>query len=221
MERHFHEELSTLKCTLVAMADLAAMMLDDSIRMLAEHDMEAMDAIQANEDRVNHLQCEIDDTCTRLIALFQPTASDLRFILGCIKTNSDLERLADEALNVSRKAKRFIRESPIPKLDILHEMALIASSMVKEGIQVFVSGDVEKARKLIKRDKKLNKLKTETTAQAFALMEADPGALKVGFDLILAARNIERIGDHVKNIAENAVFVAEGSDIRHHFDAPE
>jgi phosphate transport system protein len=218
MERHFCEELATLKNTLVGMADLAGRMIDDSIRMLVDRDASVAASIMENEDKVNHLQCEVDDLCTKFIALHQPTASDLRFIIGCIKTNTDLERLADEAINVMHKAARIIVEEPLPELQLIPEMAKKASAAVKEAIRAFVSGDVLKARELIRRDKELNQSKAEATAKGFELIRADPEALRRGLDLILAARNIERIGDHVKNIAENAIFVAEGSDVRHHFD---
>lgn len=218
MERHFHEELTILKDTLVSMAGLAEEMLDEAIRMLVDGDASLKPVIEEKENRVNHLQCEIDDMCTKLIALYQPTASDLRFILGCVKTNTDLERLADEAINVSHKACRRIGQPPLVEFKLIPEMAVIASAMVREGVQVFVSGDVLRARELIRRDKQLNQLKAEATVKSLGLMQAHPGELRWGLDLILSARNIERIGDHVKNIAENAIFVAEGSDVRHHFD---
>jgi phosphate transport system protein len=218
MERHFSAELAELKDMLIEMASIAEKMIRDSIRALAERDASALEPIDAAEDRVNHLQCEIDDRCTKLIALHQPTASDLRFILGCMKTNTDVERLADEAVNVSHKASRLLKLPPIDEFEIIPEMGKIASAMVKDGIHVYTSGDTIKAREVIKRDQRLNDLKSQATDAMTDMIAKNPGCLKQGLDIILAVRNLERIGDHVKNIAENAIFVSEGCDVRHHFE---
>jgi phosphate transport system protein len=135
-----------------------------------------------------------------------------------MKTNTDIERLADEAVNVAHKAARLIKEAPIQDFEIIPEMARIASGMVRDGIQVYVSGNAAKAREVIRRDLRLNELKREASAKMEKAIMADPGMLRRGLDVILAVRNIERIGDHVKNVAENAIFVAEGCDVRHHFE---
>jgi phosphate transport system protein len=218
MERHFHEELAALKKALVDMAGLAEEMICDSIRALIERDESVFGEIDAMEGKVNRAQCEIDDTCVKLIALHQPTASDLRFIIGCIKANTDVERLADEAVNVAHKASRLIKGRPIAHAELVAEMAEIASSMVKKGLEVFVSGKASEARDLIRRDQSLNDLKGQVTDAMLDLIRAEPDRLRDGLDLILAARNLERIGDHVKNIAENAIYIAEGTDVRHHFE---
>jgi phosphate transport system protein len=218
MERHFHEELNELKKRLVEVAGLAEKMIDDSIRALVERDRSVLSGIDEMEEKVNRAQCCIDDTCVKLIALHQPTASDLRFIIGCIKANTDVERLADEAVNVSHKAARLIEVKPVAQEELVSEMAAIASSMVRKGIEVFVSGKASEARELIRRDQSLNDLKGRVTVAMLELIRAEPDRLRDGLDMILAARNLERIGDHVKNIAENAIYIAEGTDVRHHFE---
>jgi phosphate transport system protein len=223
MERHFDEELGALKDTLVRMAGMAETMIGDSIRMLVEGTDSALAAINENEDQVNRLQCEVDDICTKLIALHQPTASDLRFILGCIKTNGEIERLADEAVNVSHKAKRLGASTAAsgpsggtPGLELLAEMGRIASGMVRDCIRAYVSRDSSLAREVILRDERLNELKAESTRRAKEGMASAPSAVQRGMDIVLAARNIERMGDHAKNVAENTIFVAEGRDVRHY-----
>lgn len=215
MDRHFHEELASLKDDMILMAGLAEKMIESSIRALLERNALLLEGIDAMEARVNRMQCEIDDRCTKLIALHQPTASDLRFILGCMKTIIDIERLADEAVNVSHKAARLVQLAPLSGFSLISDMAKIASGMVRDGIQVYISGNALTARELIRRDEQLNALKRQATAGILPLIQADPSLLNTGLDMILAVRNIERIGDHVKNIAENAIFMAEGCDVRH------
>jgi phosphate transport system protein len=221
MERHFHEELGSLKDKLVAMARAAETMIEDAVRLLTGPDRELVASLEAREAEVNRLQCEVDDQATRLIALHQPTASDLRFILGCIKTNADLERLADEAINVSHKAVRLTACGNPEECRVIVEMGGIAASMVREGIRVFVSGSSGEARDLILRDRELNALKKEVTAKMTAAMKAQPDKIQAALDVLLASRNLERIGDHVKNIAENAIFIREGRDVRHKYSDAE
>jgi phosphate transport system protein len=215
MERHFHEELGALKDALLGMADLAEGMIDDSILVLVERKEALLASIEEREAKVNSLQRDIDDRCLKLIALHQPTASDLRFILGCVKTNTDLERLADEAINVSHKAKRLLSGPRLSETEALGTMGKIASAMVRDAVRIYVSGKAFEASELIQRDKALNDLKRQATDLALGLMCGENETVRRGLDIVLAARNIERIGDHAKNIAENAIFVAEGRDVRH------
>jgi phosphate transport system protein len=162
------------------------------------------------------MQVEVDETCFTLIALHQPAATDLRFILAAIKTNSDLERLADEAINVLNKAERLLREPPLTQLDIVPRMASIARDMLKDSLDAFISLDTAKARDVLRRDDEVDQLKAEVTEKLLGFIAADPASIQRVMALILVARNVERIADHATNIAENAIFVGEGRDVRHH-----
>ncbi|NLF40929.1 phosphate signaling complex protein PhoU [bacterium] len=215
MQRHFHEELAALKHELVRMAALAETMIGDAITVLVRRDAAPLTAIAGMEEQVNAMQREIDETCLRLIALHQPTASDLRFIIGAIKTNGELERLADQAVNISHKAERLLEELPLTTFVLIPRMSSIASSMVKDALHAYVNLDTAQARRVILSDEQLNELKATVTNEMTALMRKEPATITRALDIILVTRNIERIGDHAKNIAENAVFVAEGRDIRH------
>lgn len=216
MERHFDEQLTVLKHTLIKMSALSEAMISDAIRALCERDTSAIPRIREHEDQVNRLQIEIDRICLRLIALYQPTAGDLRFILGAVKTNGDLERMADMAINICEEAERLL-ENPLPgPLTGIQEMAALASLMVKESLHAYVNRAVEQARVVLLRDDRLDDMKRHITADMISLMQKDPGVIKQALDLLLVARNLERIGDHATNIAENTIFVVEGLDIRHH-----
>jgi len=216
MERHFDEQLTVLKHTLIKMSALSEAMIAEAIQVLCERNTSAVARIHEHEEQVNHLQIEIDSICLRLIALYQPTAGDLRFILGAVKTNADLERMADQAVNICNKAERLLKE-PQPKLlATISEMAALASLMVKESLHAYVNRAVDQARTVLLRDDQLDDMNRRITNDLLALMQKDAGMIQQALDLLLVARNLERIGDHATNIAENAIFVVKGVDVRHH-----
>ncbi len=219
MERHFDEQLTVLKHTLIKMSALSEAMISDAIRVLCDRDKSAIPPIREHEEQVNHLQIEIDEICFRLIALYQPTAGDLRFILGAVKTNGDLERMADLALNICGKAER-LPEGPLPEplSTSLPEMAELARLMVKESLHAYVNRKVEQARVVLLRDDRLDDMNRRIKKDLIALMQRDTGTIQQALDLLLVARNLERIGDHATNIAENAIFVVKGLDVRHHHE---
>jgi phosphate transport system protein len=215
MDRHMDELLDGLKGQLLRMAALAELMIADAVRMLVERDRSVEESIRAHEHEVNQLQVEIDESCLNLIALHQPAAGDLRFILGASKTNCDLERLADQAINIADKALRLIDAPTVTAFDILPRMATLARAMVKDSLHAFVNRDVQKSRAVLVRDDELDDLKREVTDKLVSIMTTDPARIRAAMDLALVARNLERIGDHATNIAENTIFVVEGRDIRH------
>lgn len=216
MERHFDEQLDALKLQLLKMCALAETMINDAIRILVQRDQSVAPAIQQHEQQVNKMQVEIDEICFTLIALHQPTAGDLRFILGAAKINTDLERLADQAVNICHKAERLIKEPPLKPFDIIPQMAVIASSMVKDSLHAYVNRETKKAYDVLLRDDQVDELKKQITRELLEYMEKNPATVKHGFTLLLVSRNLERIGDHATNIAETAIFVVDGKDVRHH-----
>jgi phosphate transport system protein len=218
MERHVDELLGALKTQLVKMSALTERMIADALKMLVDRDESVIAAVRQHEEQVNLMQMDIDETCLSLIALHQPTAGDLRFILGAAKTNAELERLGDQAVNVCQKAARLLREPPLKPSARLPRMAILASGMLKDSLHAFVNRDVQKARDVLKRDDELDALKRDITAELVALMRQDADLIARAMDLALVARNLERIGDHATNIAENTIFVVEGRDVRHHVD---
>lgn len=219
MERHFDEQLTVLKHTLIKMSALSEAMISDAIRVLCERDTSAIPRIREHEEQVNRFQIEIDGICLRLIALFQPTAGDLRFILGAVKTNSDLERMADLAINICDKAERLLDEPPAgPLATNLPQMAALASLMVKESLHAYVNRAVEQAHTVLLRDDQLDDMNRRIIKDMLTLMQKDAGMIKQALDFLLIARNLERIGDHATNIAENAIFVVKGLDVRHHHE---
>jgi phosphate transport system protein len=216
MERHFDEQLTALKGRLVRMSALAEIMIADAIKVLVQREFAAVAAVERHENEVNAMQIEIDELCLQLIATHQPVAGDLRFLLGAVKTNSDLERLADLAVNVCEKGVKLQNGPPVMPFVIIPEMASIASGMVKDSLHAYVNRDVTLARQVVLRDDELDDRKRRVTEELGAHMRQHPDVIGPCLELVLVARNLERIGDHATNIAENAVFVVQGKDIRHH-----
>jgi phosphate transport system protein len=216
MERHFDEQLQALKLHLMKMSALAETMIADAVKVLVERNASVVPIIHEREAQVNRLQIEIDEMCLTLIALHQPAAGDLRFILGAAKTNAELERLADQAVNICEKAEQLLKEPPLRPFVIIPEMATIARGMVRDSLHAFVNRDVTKARDVLPRDDQLDERKARITVELADFMARESSTVSRALALVLIARNLERIGDHATNIAENTIFVVEGRDIRHH-----
>lgn len=218
MERHFDEQLQTLKNHLMKMSALAEVMIADAVKTVVEHDANAVSPVYEREELVNQMEIEIDESCLTLIALHQPTAGDLRFIMGVVKTNAELERLADEAVNIVQKAEHLLKAAQLKPFEIIPEMATIARGMVRDSLRAFVNRNVDLAREVLLRDDRLDALKAKISDVLTVYMTQDSAAVTRALDLLLISRYLERIGDHATNIAEVTIFVVEGLDIRHHAD---
>lgn len=218
MERHFDESLQALKYQLMKMSAIAEVMISDAIKSVVDRQEDVISSVHQRENQVNLLQIDIDEICLTLIALHQPAAGDLRFILGSAKTNAELERLADEAVNIVQRSEHLLKEPPIPAFEIIPEMGRIARAMVRDSLHAFVNRNVDLAREVLLRDDQVDDLKDLANEKLSALMTAEPATVARALDLLLITRYLERIGDHATNIAEITIFVVEGRDVRHHAD---
>ena len=218
MERHFDDHLQALKYHLMKMSAMAEVMISDAIKAVVERNESVIPSVYQREEQVNRMQIEIDETCLTLIALHQPAAGDLRFILGAAKANAELERLADEAINIVQRSEHLLREPPLKPFEIIPEMAVIARGMVRDSLHAFVNRNVDLAREVLLRDDRLDDLKDAISAELTTYMTSDSSSVSRALDLLLIARYLERIGDHATNIAEISIFVVEGRDVRHHAD---
>lgn len=218
MERHFDEQLQALKAHLMKMSALAEVMIADAVKTVVERDADAVAPVYEREELVNQIEIEIDECCLKLIALNQPTASDLRFIMGAVKTNAELERLADEAVNIVQKAEHLLTVPQLKPFEIIPEMATIARGMVRDSLRAFVNRNVPLAREVLLRDDRLDQLKAKMADVLTPVMMRDSETVPRALDLLLISRYLERIGDHATNVAEVTIFVVDGLDVRHHAD---
>lgn len=197
-------------------------MIHLAVTSLVDRKKEPLEKVYQNEKEVNQLHIEIDDRCFKLLALFQPTATDLRFIMGAIKINSDLERIGDQAVNISQTTEVLLRYPQLEKkLFDIPRMAELAKKMVKDSLDAYVKRDVELARAVVAKDAEEDKLKSEAFNILLQLMQSDSSAINRALSLILISRNFERIADHATNIAEDVIFMVLGKDIRHHSEDSE
>jgi phosphate transport system protein len=220
MHRHFEEAEEQLKDRLLTMGGLVEQMIRLAMKGLLERKPETHDKVIAAEGLVNRLHMELDDRCMKLIALHQPAAQDLRFIMAAAKINSDLERIGDQAMNISETTSFLIQQPLLErKLFDIPRMTELAQTMVKDALDAFVKKDAALAQSVIHRDDEEDKLKSEAFHELMHLMQSDSSTIQRALCLILIARNLERIADHATNIAEDVIFMVLGKDIRHPSEA--
>jgi len=214
--RHFQEELDDLKDRLLEMSGLVESAVFRSVHALVEGDREEAQEVLKNERRINQMEIEIDDMATRLLALQQPMATDLRFLTAAIKINNDLERMGDLAVNIVQRALSLMDQPPVhPLIDIPH-MARLTETMVRKSLDSFVKKDAELARSVLSSDDAVDDLRDAVYRELIHTMQKDPKTTPQCVDLMFVARNLERIGDHATNIAEDVLYLIQGIDVRHH-----
>jgi phosphate transport system protein len=217
MERHFHEDLTALKERLVRMGSIAEEMIQKAVKAFLERNSDLTQEVFELEKEVNRLHVEVDDRAIKLMALNQPMAIDLRFIAAAMKINTDLERIADQAVNVGQTCYyHLFKETPVPESALITRMAEISQRMLKGALDAFSKKDVNLATDVMGQDEEEDRLKAENLTKLIDLIKKDPAHSKQYVDLILIAKNMERIADHATNIAEDVIFMVAGKDIRHH-----
>jgi phosphate transport system protein len=216
MIRHFEGDLKALTEELLRMGSLCEKMIQFSTKALLERDLSHSSELMQYEDQVNRLHVEIDERCMRLLALQGPVASDLRAIIAALKINNDLERIGDQACNISQNTLDLLK-APNAKLpDGLARMAELAGEMVRESLDSYVKGDIALAESVLTKEELVDALKDQIFNLQLAEMSKNAASVRRGLDVILIARNLEKVGDHATNIAEDVIFMVKGKDIRHH-----
>ena len=215
MERHFDASLRDLKSQLISMAASVESAIDNATGALQARDASRFNIVYEAEKRINQSHISVDDSCIKLLALQQPLATDLRWIVSVIKINTDLERMGDQAVNIAHNSERYLKFDPLKPLVDLPLMSREVRWMVKAVLDSFVRRDLELAREVLRRDDQVDALKHKIFRDVLEAIKSAPEVLEAGLALILIARNLERIGDHATNIAEDVIFAITGEDVRH------
>ena len=216
MQRHFDEALKQLKEKLLRMSSLVEKIIGSSIKALNDRNADLANQVISSDDEINMLEIEIDDLCLRLLALHQPQAGDLRFITSTMKITNDLERIGDLAVNVGQRTLDLIKAPPLKlKIDI-PKMANAAQGMLKVSLNAFVNKDVRLAEAVCKRDDEVDSLNHEIIMELLKCTPDNQATVERIVDLVLVAKNLERIADHSTNICEDVIYMAEGRVIKHH-----
>jgi phosphate transport system protein len=215
MERHFESDLRNLKQRILAMGGAVERAIEEATQALIERKPENFDKVHELEKAINQAHIEVDEACLNLLARQSPLAADLRLVVAVIKINTDLERMGDQAVNIAHNGRRYLSAPPLKPLIDIPRMAGEAKLMVREALDAFVTQNLEMAQDVLSRDDAVDAFKNQIFRELLTYMMSDPQSIERALNLILIARNLERIGDHATNIAEDVIFAITGDDIRH------
>ena len=215
--RHFEVEMNDLKKRLMDMSGFVQEMIKAAIGGLVSRDSKLFTTVFSLEEEVNVQEIVIDDKCLKLIALNQPVGVDLRFITSAMKINSDLERMGDEAVNISKGAVNLLKYPELKPLIDIPKMSDIVQQMVSDSIMAFNTTDVEIAKAVLVKDDEADDLQKKVVSDLknFMIKSSDFETIQRAVDLMFIARSLERIGDHATNISEDVIFMVHGKDVRH------
>jgi phosphate transport system protein len=214
--RQFTIELEELNQALLEMGGLVESAIHRSVRSLIEQNRDLAEQVIRDEPRINQMEISIDNLTTRILALRQPVARDLRFLTAALKINTDLERIGDLAVHIAHRSLSLMHHPLVKPMTDVPKMASLVQSMLLKCLDAFVQGDADLAQTVLLADDEVDRLRDAVYAELMAVMQKDPSVVQAAIDMIFVARNLERIGDHATNIAEDVVFLVKGVDVRHH-----
>jgi phosphate transport system protein len=210
------ESLEEVKEKLLQSASLIERMMEKSMMGLTQRDEEVLlEVIERDEPRENELELEIEETCIHVIARYQPQARDLRTIMMVSKMNNDLERMGDEAVNISESALFLIKRPEVKPLIDIPKMAEETRKMLKDSLSSFMDEDPQLAKSVCERDDIVDGLRDQILGELVTFMASDPTTIERSNHLIRISRSLERIADLSTNISEDVIYMIEGKTIRH------
>ncbi len=214
MENHFETGIEALRQKLLVMASHAEKSVNEAVKALMQRDHDLAVRVRADDDIIDQFEVEIDEMAIMLLTK-APLATNLRLVTVAMKISQNLERIGDEATKIAKRARDLSQEPPVKiALDLPH-MAVKSLAMVKDALDAFVHRDAAAARAIIPRDREVDALNKEMHAALVQHMMAHPETISICLHWIVAAKSLERIADHAKNIAEEVVYLCEAHDIRH------
>jgi phosphate transport system protein len=215
MQTHLEQELEGIKSRIFEMADYAIEAIARSIKSLKEADQDLARRVLEDDTHLDSLEVEIDNECIKILVTKQPAAVHLRLVLAMLKINTDLERIGDLATNIANEEINLAGRPTLKPLIDIPRMADICIQMLRDALAAFTERDADKARAVIARDREIDMLNIQVYRELFTFMAEDNRTISSALGLIMVAKALERIGDHITNIAERAVYYIEGIDIRH------
>jgi phosphate transport system protein len=215
MRTRFQQGLDDLRGKLLRMGGLAEQAVDRARQAFVDRDLTLCQMVIEGENLINTAEREIDETAFDLLAMQQPMAVDLRFILAVTKINADLERVGDQAVNIVERVMDMV-DLPVVDLPVdIARMGTAVSAMVRRALESFIEGKVELAQAVLEMDNVIDRMRDEAFIQLVKMMNDHPDVVRQALDALLIARNLERVADHATNIAEDVIFWVQGSDVRH------
>jgi phosphate transport system protein len=216
MRIQFHQRLDELRERLLVMGGLVEQAIQRAMEAYETRDVSLCDLVRMSEPSIDRMEREIDQVALDLLAMEQPTAIDLRFILAIIRINADLERVGDQAVNIAVRVRDL---ESLPHVDLpidIPKMASLAAAMVRKSMQAFIERDEELANAVLLLDDEVDRRNHEAFESLSTLIRNQPEYTKQALNALIITRNLERVGDHATNIAEDVIFWVSGADVRHH-----
>jgi len=216
VKEHFSEQLEELRRNLILLGGEVERQIQKSIEALTEADDKKAEEVIAADEEVDRMEMMVEEQAVQLLALQQPVAVDLRFLVGVLKINNDLERIGDHAVNIAEGAQRLFGQKPFkPFIDIQY-MAEVAMSMLKQSLDAFVNRDAELAKRVIQKDDILDEKQVSIIRELLTYMAEHPSLITYCLELISVSKNLARVGDLATNICEDTIFIAEARWVKHH-----
>jgi len=215
MERHWQQDLEELKRRLLWMGSLSERAVHQAVHAVLDSNQDLAKAVHAEENAINEMQIEIDERVQKLFALQAPMARDLRFLLAVSRINGDLERIGDQAVSIAHAALGILRHPPVMEYIDLPRMTELAEGMVRDSLDAVVRGDQALADSVLRRDDEVDRLRDQLFREMLTYMMENSAVVFTAFEVILVVKNLERIGDHATNIAEDVIYFVAGRDVRH------
>ncbi|HTZ90663.1 MAG TPA: phosphate signaling complex protein PhoU [Alloacidobacterium sp.] len=217
----FHRNLDDLKEKLLVMAGMAEQAIQRAVEAYRVRDISICDLVDRGELAINRLEREIDQMALDLLAMEQPMAIDLRFILAVIKINADVERVGDSANSISDRV-RELQAFPVAEMPVdIPRMAGLAESMVRKALQSFIEADANLAESVLSMDDSVDRMNEAAYFSLLNVMKTEPHLAPQALNALMISRSLERVADHATNIAEDVIFWVRGADVRHHMLATE
>jgi phosphate transport system protein len=211
----FQQSLDELKENLLVMAGLAEQAIQRAIEAYRVRDLSICDLVSRSEGAINRLERDIDQAALDLLAMEQPMAIDLRFILAVIKINGDLERIGDQSMGIARRTKEIINMDDVDLPVDFAAMGEFAGRMIRSAVQALLDGDARLADSVREMDDEIDRMNRRAHADLLKLIEEQPQFTQQAMKGIRVAKNLERIADHASNIATDVIFWIRGADVRH------
>jgi len=216
IRRRYSQELDDLKLEVLRMAALTESALAKALQALFERNSDMAEEVVVEDQKIDLLEVEIDRRCLRLFALEQPMARDLRFIIGCMRVCVNLERIADQAVNIAERALYLNQRPPLPHQPLVQQLAAISQEMVKKSISAFNNGRTGEAAEVCAMDDAADELNVKILRHLIDYMVSEVRAVERAVYSIIVSRCLERCADLATNVAEAVVFIVEGVDIKHY-----
>jgi phosphate transport system protein len=215
MTKHFRKELETIKKRILTLGSMVEDLVHDSVQAVERVDADLANEIIKKDSEIDETEVDIEEECLKVLALHQPVAVDLRFIIAVIKINNELERIGDQAVNIAQRVQVIAKRTKPPFWFDYSEMGEKAQKMLRMSLDALVNLDVDLAYRVITMDDEVDRIKKDAYDKIKQAIKDLPERVGYYINLLLISRHLERLADHATNIAEEVIYLVEGEIFRH------